>query len=227
MGTDKNEKAKRTAGEKAAEYVRDGMVVGLGTGSTAYWAIKKIGEMVKDGLKVRALATSRQSEQLAHEASIPIISFEGIDRIDVTIDGADEGDRDMNLVKGGGGALTREKIIGAATELYIIVMDEGKLVDQLGKFPLAVEVLPFGWQMTQRKLSELGCNPVLRLSNGNAYETDNGNYIIDCAFGTIITPASLQVEINSIAGVVENGLFVNMADIMLVASNRGEVEIIN
>jgi ribose 5-phosphate isomerase A len=227
MSTDKNEKAKKAAGEKAAGYVSDGMVIGLGTGSTAYWAIKKIGEMVKDGLKIRALATSKQSEQLAHEAAIPIISFEVIDRIDVTIDGADEADRDMNLVKGGGGALTREKIIGAATELYIIVMDESKLVDQLGKFPLAVEVLPFGWQMTQRKLSELGCNPVLRLSNGNPYETDNGNHIIDCAFGTIITPDSLQVEINSIAGVVENGLFVNMADMLIVASNSGELEIIN
>ena len=140
--------AKRLAGEKAAEYVKDGMIVGLGTGSTAYYAIQKIGELVKQGLKIKAVATSTSSEQLARELGINLVTFAEVDSIDLTIDGADEVDPHWNLIKGGGGALLREKIVAAASKQLIVIVDESKVVAQLGKFPLPVEVVPFGFEQT-------------------------------------------------------------------------------
>src|SRR5260221_1030796 len=147
---------KKIAAGKAIEYIRNGMTIGLGTVSTAYWAIQGIGEMVKKGLSVRAIATSVESENLARELAIPIVPFAEIDHIDITIDGADEVDQQLNLIKGGGGALLREKIVASATKFYIIIVDESKLVVHLGKFPLPVEVTPFGWELTMRRVDEVG-----------------------------------------------------------------------
>lgn len=170
--------AKRVAAEKAVEYVADGMTVGLGTGSTTAYAIHKLGEMVKQGLKIKAVATSTRSETLAKELGIQLVAFADIDQIDLTIDGADEVDPEWNLIKGGGGALLREKIVAAASRRLIIIVDESKVVQRLGLFPLPVEVVPFGWELTMRKLADLGYNPRLRTENGKPYVTDNGNYIL-------------------------------------------------
>lgn len=150
---------RKLAAEKAVEYVKQGMIVGLGTGSTAYWAIQLLGSRVKQGLEIKSLATSTQSELMAHELGIPIITFAETDHLDITIDGADETDESLNLIKGGGGALLREKIVGSATEFYIIIADESKLVNHLGSFPLPVEVVQFGSELSFRKLQTLGCSP--------------------------------------------------------------------
>jgi ribose 5-phosphate isomerase A len=217
---------KKLAAEKAVEFVRPGMTVGLGTGSTAYWAIQLIGGMVKDGLEIRAVATSTASENMARELGIGVVSFAEIDEVDVTIDGADEVDRNLNLIKGGGGALVREKVVGAATKLYIIIADESKFVDTLGRFPLPVEVILFGWEMTVKKLKKLGCSPRVRSSDNKAIITDNGNYVVDCFFEEIKEPAVLNQQINSIPGVLDNGLFLNMANIVVLGKNDGTTEIL-
>src|SRR5215472_11715973 len=168
---------KKIAAGKAIEYIRNGMTLGLGTGSTAYWAIQGIGEMVKNGLSVQAVATSLQSESLARELGISLLPFSEVDRLDITIDGADEVDEKLNLIKGGGGALLREKIVAAATRFYIIIVDESKLVHHLGKFPLPVEVVPFAWELTVRRLAELDAVPRMRMAGDKPYLTDNHNYI--------------------------------------------------
>jgi ribose 5-phosphate isomerase A len=218
---------KKIAAGKAIEYIHDGMTLGLGTGSTAYWAILGIGEMVKNGLSVRAIATSVQSENLARELSIPIVPFAEIDHLDVSIDGADEVDQRLNLIKGGGGALLREKIVAAATKLYIIIVDESKLVQQLGQFPLPVEVAPFGWEMTERKLRELGCTPRMRMKDGEPFLTDNQHYILDCSFGPISDPGRLHERVSGITGVMEDGFFINMADIVIAGSPGGDIRVLS
>ncbi len=214
---------KKIAAERAAEYVQDGMVVGLGTGSTAYWAILKIAERVRQGLNIKAIATSSASEKLALESGIPLVGFDGLERIDLSIDGADEIDGNLNLIKGGGGALLREKIIASASSRFIVIADERKMVATLGKFPLPVEVVPFGWEITLRKLEKLGCKPARRSPNGQPWITDNGNYIVDCTFGSILLPEKLEKAINFIPGVVDNGLFVQMAERAIVGYNDGTV----
>jgi len=218
---------KKIAAGKAIEYIRNGMTLGLGTGSTAYWAIQGIGEMVKQGLSVRAVATSIQSESLARELGIPLMPFSEVDRLDITIDGADEVDEKLNLIKGGGGALLREKIVAAATRFYIIIVDESKLVRHLGKFPLPVEVVPFAWELTQRRLAELDCTPRMRMAGDKPYFTDNHNYIFDCQFGEILDPPTLHKKVSDITGVMEDGFFINMADIVVAGSPSGETRIIN
>ncbi|HLZ88485.1 MAG TPA: ribose-5-phosphate isomerase RpiA [Puia sp.] len=218
---------KKIAAGKAIEFIRNGMTLGLGTGSTAYWAIQGIGEMVKQGLSVKAVATSIQSESLARELNIPIIPFSEVDRLDITIDGADEVDEKLNLIKGGGGALLREKIVAAATRFYIIIVDESKLVRHLGKFPLPVEVVPFGWELTMRRLSELDCTPRMRMAGDKPYFTDNQHYILDCQFGEILDPPALHRKVSDITGVMEDGFFINMADIVVAGSPHGETRIIN
>jgi ribose 5-phosphate isomerase A len=218
--------AKKLAGQKAVEYIQPGMTVGLGTGSTAYWAIKEIGARVKEGLDIRAIATSDESQILAEELHIPLVTFADIAHIDVDIDGADEVDQQGQLTKGGGGALLREKIIAAASLQMIVVIDEHKLVPALGGFPLPVEIVVFGWEMTERKLAALGCNTVLRQKYHQPFITDNGNYIIDCAFNTITNPASLQTTLNELPGVVENGLFVNYAHKIIVGYENGQVNML-
>ena len=218
---------KKIAASKAVEYVRDGMTLGLGTGSTAYWAIRGIGEMVKNGLSVRAIATSLQSDELARELNIPLVPFSEIDHIDLTIDGADEVDPAFNLIKGGGGALLREKIVASATRFYIIIVDQSKLVRQLGRFPLPVEVAPFGWELTMRRLKELGCTPHRRLAGDHPFLTDNQHYILDCAFGAIADPAVLHRQISDITGVMEDGFFIGMADIVVAGSPEGDIKVLS
>jgi ribose 5-phosphate isomerase A len=217
---------KKLAAGKAIEYIRGGMTLGLGTGSTAYWAIQGIGDMVKEGLSVKAVATSVQSEALARELNIPIIPFSAVDHLDITIDGADEVDRELNLIKGGGGALLREKIVAAVTKFYIIIVDESKLVDKLGKFPLPVEVAPFAWELTERKLAALGCTPKMRMAGDQPYLTDNSHYILDCSFGTINDPALLHQQVSDITGVMEDGFFIGMADVIISGAPGGGTRVI-
>lgn len=237
---DKELNTKKLAAGKALENVHDGMILGLGTGSTAYWAIVGIGERVRKGLKVRAVATSLQSEALARETGIEVLSLSDVDHIDLTIDGADEVDDSMNLIKGGGGALLREKIVAAATSYYIIIVDESKLVKHLGKFPLPVEVAPFGWEMTRRQLEKLGCTAKLRMkadmpgakaaankTPDAVFLTDNGHYILDCSFGSIADPALLHSQVNGIVGVMDNGLFIGMADLVVVGNQDGSTKMIH
>ncbi|HWB93811.1 MAG TPA: ribose-5-phosphate isomerase RpiA [Puia sp.] len=217
---------KKIAAGKAIEYIRSGMTLGLGTGSTAYWAIRGIGDMVKNGLSVRAIATSIQSEELARELNIPLLPFSEIDHLDITIDGADEVDPQFNLIKGGGGALLREKIVASATRLYIIIVDESKLVGQLGRFPLPVEVAPFGWELTQRRLAELGCTLRRRMAGDQPFLTDNQHYILDCSFGAIPDPAGLHRRVSDITGVMEDGFFIDMASIVIAGSPNGDARVL-
>lgn len=220
------DEAKKQAAEHAVSLIENDMLVGLGTGSTAYWAIKKIGEKVAQGLRVKAIATSNKSEELARELHIPIISFADTDHLDITIDGADEVDNNLNVIKGGGGALLREKIVASNSKQLIIVVDETKRVQQLGAFKLPVEVTIFGWQATFKKLQQLGCQPTLR-NNGEVFITDNNNYIIDCAFGSIADAVALHKNINAITGVVDNGLFINMASKVIVATTTGAIKVLD
>ncbi|TRZ36964.1 ribose-5-phosphate isomerase RpiA [Niallia circulans] len=204
-----NEKA--AVGEKAAvDYVKDGMVVGLGTGSTVYYTILKIGEMIQQGMKVQGVATSVQTEKLAEEQGIPLLTLDEVESIDVAIDGADEIDHHFYAIKGGGGALLREKIIAKASNKFVVVADSKKIVQKLGSFPLPVEVIPFGVRKTESYIQRFGCQTLLRMNGDTPYVTDNGNYIIDCTFDVIADPKQLEKDLNNITGVVENGLFIDM-----------------
>lgn len=217
---------KQLVGEKATEYIKDGMVVGLGTGSTAYFAIQKIGQMVREGLKIQGVPTSKATEQMALELNIPLLKMDEVTSIDVTIDGADEFDPNKQLIKGGGGALLREKIVASITKFYICIADHNKKSDCLGSYPLPVEVTPFAWEVTRMQLAQLGCEPKLRMKDGEVFVTDNGNYILDCKFERIDNPAELNLKLNQLPGVVENGLFTNMASIIICNTPEGEVEVI-
>ncbi len=215
--------AKRIAAERAVDDIQDGMIVGLGTGSTAYWAIHKLGVRIQEGLRIKAIATSIESEELAKKLGIPLVSFAEIKETDITIDGADEVDVHLNLIKGGGGALLREKIVAAASKQLLIVVDENKLVERLGAFPLPIEIVKFGYEVTIDKLRQLDCEPILRIVNDMPYETDNGNFIVDCRFNEIVNPEQLHDQINVIPGVVDNGLFVNMTSKVIVGSVNGDI----
>ena len=217
---------KKIVAEKAVDtFVKDGMNVGLGTGSTAYFAIKRIGQLVADGYDLTCVATSVQSENLARESGIKVVDLDEVDKLDVTIDGADEVDPKMQLVKGLGGALLREKIVAAATVREVIIVDESKLVEKLGtKAPLPVEVLRFGHKHTRYALERQGCKPELRMRDGEPFVTDGGNYIYDCRFPEgISNPFFLESRIDVIPGVVENGLFLNTAFDVLVSRQDGTV----
>ena len=212
---------KQRAGEKATEFVRDGMNVGLGTGTTVYWTIQRLGAMVREGLHIRGIPTSRRTEQQAIEAGIPLTSFAEVTELDLTIDGADEINPSFDLIKGGGGALLREKLVAAASRQLIVVADGSKQVATLGKFPLPVEVVPFAWEVTARRIAAFGCTPTLRAVDGQPYVSDNGNYILDCRFGAIPDPATLHRDLKLLVGVVETGLFVGMADVAVIGSESG------
>ena len=219
---------KQLAAEKAVTFLEDGMTVGLGTGSTAYWAIEKIGEKVnKDGWKIKAIATSVRSEEQARGLGIPIYDFSTIKSIDITIDGADEVNDRLELIKGGGGALLREKIVASNSKQMIVVADESKWVRNLGHFPLPVEVVHFGWERSFEKLQLLGCEAKRRMQGTEPYLTDNGNYIVDCAFGEIKDPPSLHEAVNAITGVVDNGLFIRIASKIVLAFNSGDIRVIS
>ena len=219
---------KQLAAEQAVTYVQSGMTIGLGTGSTAAFAIQKLGERVKnEGLAIRAIATSERSEAMAKELNIPIVGFEDFDWLNITIDGADEVDENLNIIKGGGGALLREKVVSMQTKKNIIIVDETKLVKHLGAFPLPVEVVPFALTVVNRKLQHLGCTVILRKTNDKIYITDNQNCILDCHFGKISNPEDLHQAINNITGVVDNGLFIQRANVVIAAYNNGSIKIFN
>ncbi|WP_156319939.1 ribose-5-phosphate isomerase RpiA [Bacillus sp. FJAT-18017] len=219
------ENEKKIVGEKAAEFVKDGMIVGLGTGSTVFYTIKKLGQLVNEGLSIKAVPTSIQTERLAREVGITLVDFTEIEEFDLVIDGADEVDENLDLIKGGGGALLREKVIAYAAREFIVVADSSKLVNRLGAFKLPVEVVPFGMELTEKHLKALGGLPRLRTSSGTPFKTDNGNFIFDCDFGLIENVKELEYKINMIPGVVENGLFVGMADKVITVDKQGEVVI--
>ncbi|WHY31861.1 ribose-5-phosphate isomerase RpiA [Bacillus wiedmannii] len=217
---------KQLAGEYAANFVKDGMKVGLGTGSTVYWTIQKLGERVKEGLSFQAVPTSKETEVLAKQLNISLISLNDVQSLDLTIDGADEIDANLQLIKGGGGALLREKIVATSSKELIIIADESKLVTHLGTFPLPVEIIPFLWKQTERKIQSLGCQTTLRLKNNETFITDNNNVIIDCVFPyNISNPANLHTQLKMITGVVETGLFVNMTSKAIIGTKNGIKEL--
>ena len=211
---------KQLSAEAACNYVKDGMIVGLGTGTTAEFAVRKIGKLVRNGLSIRGIPTSNRTKELAEAEGIPLIDFSESMFIDLTIDGADEIDGNLNMIKGGGAALLQEKIVASVSKAEIIVVNRTKLVDQLGAFPLPVEVIPFGWQVVFNQLESLHGNPDLRLNNGQPQVTDQGNYIIDCHFRKIENPKLLEHQLNMIPGVVENGLFINLCTKMILADGE-------
>lgn len=220
---------KRNAGYRAAEYVEDGMTVGLGTGSTAKHAVERIGERLKEEeLDIWAIPTSKATEELAQKSGIPILSLDEVDYIDLTIDGADEVDDDLNLIKGGGGALLREKMVADYTDNEIIVVDPSKVVNKLGvSFDLPVEIETFWFKATVKKVEALGCSVEVRKKDEKElFRTDNGNYIVDCGFGGIDDPYELSNKLNSIPGVIENGLFLNLVEKVIVGKEEGYEEIL-
>ncbi len=215
---------KQQAAEFAAEFVESGMIVGLGTGSTAIFATRRIAQRLQSGhlSDIRAIPTSLATEAAAIELGIPLTTLANHPRIDITIDGADEVDPNFNLIKGGGGALLREKIVAQASARQVIVVDDSKLVDQLGTtWAVPVEVIPFGWGSQAAYLQSLGATPTLRMHGDAPYQTDQGNIILDCDFGPIADPARLAQQIKSRAGIVEHGLFINLTHDVVVASATG------
>src|SRR5687768_1786591 len=221
--------AKQRAGFKAAEFVEDGMRVGLGTGSTAFWVVARLGERVREeGLRVRCVPTSRRTEEQALSLGIPLVSLGEAVELDLAIDGADEIGPGLALVKGGGGALLREKLVASAARRFVVVADASKRVEVLGRFPLPVEVVPFAWELTARRVAAVTrAEPVLRRAEGGeVYLTDNGNYVLDCRCGEIPDPARTERELKALTGVVESGLFVGMADLAVVSTDDDDVEII-
>lgn len=215
---------KKTSAEHSCNYVKNKMVIGLGTGSTVKYAIEKIGKMVKEGLQIKAIPSSIETEKLAKKNKIPLTSLNEVSKIDLTIDGADEFDVNLNLIKGGRGALFREKILAYNSKKLIIVVDSSKKVKKLGKSPLPIEVLPFSWKATYLHLEKLGCKPKLRMKKNSPFITDNGNYILDCKFGKIDNAKKLESKIKKIVGVIEYGLFIGLADIIIMGMGK-EVKI--
>jgi len=219
--------AKAVAARKAVAYVQNGMILGLGSGSTAAHAIRFLGERIrKEGLEVRGVPTSGRSRRLAEELGIPLIDLVGVDAIDLTIDGADEVDPALHLIKGGGGALVREKIVACASRELIIICDDSKLKPALGAFPLPVAVVPFGWETTRRRLERFGGAITLRqAADSNApFVTDDGFYILDLHLGRIEDVPALERQLKQVVGVVEVGLFVGLASRVVVGYTDGHTE---
>jgi ribose 5-phosphate isomerase A len=226
--SDDPEVGKINAAAAALDLVEDGMTLGLGTGSTATHFVRMLGTRVRTGLKVRGVPTSEATRLLAEENGVPLVEAEKVGRIQLAVDGADESDRELRLIKGGGAALLREKIIASAAEQFVVIVDESKVVDQLGAFPLPVEVVPFAFPLTAQRVFEAlkasGCakrDVDLRERNGRAVVTDSGNYILDCRCAQIPHPAKLAKVLKSITGVVEHGLFLGMARTLIIGKARG------
>ena len=216
------ETLKKLAGIKAAEFVEDGMVVGLGTGSTAYYFVEEIGRRIKEeGLQIIAVTTSSVTSKQAEGLGIPLKSIDEVDQVDVTVDGADEVDSQFNGIKGGGGALLMEKVVATPTKDYIWVVDESKLVQKLGAFKLPVEVVQYGAEQVFHRFSEAGYKPSFREKNGQRFITDMQNFIIDLDLGVIENPVEFGRELDHIVGVVEHGLFTQMVNRVIVAGQGG------
>lgn len=227
------DKAKFVAAKRATEYVEDGMRVGLGTGSTAAWMVRCLGEMVREeGLNIKGVPTSTRTADLAREVGIEVISLDEAKWLDLTIDGADEYDANLNLIKGGGGALLQEKIVATASDMMVVIADISKQVETLGAFPLPVEVIPFGWQTTKTMIEEvlasmdvMGRSASLRLDGDAPFITDEGNYIMDLHLNRIGNPRQFSLAINQIPGIVENGLFIDICDVVVIGFGDGRVEV--
>lgn len=227
------DKAKFVAAKKATEYVQSGMKVGLGTGSTAAWLVRCLGEMVQDqGLRIKGVPTSTRTAQLARDVGIEVISLDEAKWLDVCIDGTDEYDASLNLIKGGGGALLQEKIVATASDQMVVIADVSKKVETLGAFPLPVEVIPFGWQTSKTLIEEtligldvLGHTTSLRMNGEAPYVTDEGNHILDLHLNRIGNARQLSLVLNQIPGVVENGLFIDICDAVVIGYGDGRVEV--
>lgn len=227
------DKAKFVAAKRAAQFVETGMRVGLGTGSTAAWLVRCLGEKVREeGLKIRGVPTSARTAVLARDVGIEVISLDEARWLDITIDGADEYDANLNLIKGGGGALLQEKIVATASDQMVVIADISKQVETLGAFPLPLEVIPFGWQTTKLLIEEtligldvLGRSTSLRMNGEAPYVTDEGNHIIDLHLNRIGNARQISLVLNQIPGVVENGLFIDICDAVVIGHGDGRVEV--
>ncbi|MEL7109404.1 MAG: ribose-5-phosphate isomerase RpiA [Pseudomonadota bacterium] len=224
-----NELEKENAAQAAMDFVEDGMTLGLGTGSTAKYFVEFLAEEISDGLVARGVPTSEQTRRLAESLGVPLVDVEQVDRIHLTVDGADEVDQNANLIKGGGAALLREKIIADASDLMIVIADSSKHVEALGKFPLPVEVTPFGYTITAKKvydaLKKAGVlKPMIKVRTDAGHKplvTDGGNYILDCACGVIPDSAKAAHHLSMIPGVVEHGLFIDLARTVIIGAEDG------
>jgi ribose 5-phosphate isomerase A len=219
---------KQQASERALSYLRDGMKLGLGTGSTAAKFVDLVGARVSQGLKLVSVPTSEATRAQAERLGIPLTTLDETPELDLTVDGADELDDKLRLIKGGGGALLREKIVAMASKRMVVIADASKRVATLGKFPFPVEVIPFGlaatWRLVEQLSAEAGCKGAIQLragAGGKPFTTDSGNYILDCAFGRIEKPEALDQALKGIPGVVENGLFLGIASVAIVAGPAG------
>lgn len=227
--------AKFVAAKRASEMVEDGMKVGLGTGSTAAWLVKCLGERVQhQSLRIIGVPTSNRTAELAREVGIKVVTLAEARWLDMTIDGADEFDADLNLIKGGGGAHLQEKIVATASDRLVVITDTSKRVDMLGAFPLPIEVIPFGWQITKVLVEEMlnglpvhGHKTMLRMNGETPFVTDEGNYIIDMHLEKIEQPRQLSMVLNQVPGVVENGLFIDICDQVVIGHGDGRVEIVD
>lgn len=227
------DRAKFAASKRAVDFIEDGMRVGLGTGSTAAWMVRCLGERVRDeGLRIQGVPTSSRTADLAREQGIEVVTLDQARWLDVTIDGADEFDQNLNLIKGGGGAHLHEKIVATASDMMIVIADAAKEVETLGAFPLPVEVIQFGWRTTKALIEEtlagldvLGRETSRRMSGDAPLLTDEGNYVIDLHLKHIKNPRQLSLVINQIPGVVENGLFIDICDKVVIGHGDGKVEL--
>ena len=220
-----NDQEKKAAALASLNFVRDGDIVGLGSGSTAEHAIRFLGERVQAGLKIHGIPTSQRTRELAESVGIPLTTLEEFPQIDVAIDGADEIDPELQLIKGGGGALLREKIVASASKRMVVIADSTKRVQILGKFPLPVEVIALAEPLLSKKIVALGASVKLRqYAYGNPFVTDEGHHILDCQFGEISDPGALARQLDAMPGVVEHGLFVDMATVVLSGKGDDVVE---
>lgn len=218
------EEIKKKLGTYAAGLVPANSTIGLGTGSTVYWLIKDLATRIQQGFQLKIVPTSSSTQELADEHGIEVVQLNDVDSLAMTIDGADEVDQSFDMIKGGGGALLQEKMVAAASEKLIIIADESKWVNQLGQFPLPIEVIPIGWKQVKKKIATMGCaNIVLREKNSSPYITDNGHYILDCRFQKINNAAALNTALHLLPGVVETGLFIDMADTFIIGYANGDI----
>lgn len=215
---------KQIAAIKASKFIKDNTILGLGTGSTAAYLVEEVGKLVEAGYTLKCVCTSFATEKLAKENNIPILGINEVDHIDLGIDGVDEIDPNFNAIKGGGGALLREKVVATLAKEVVWIMDNSKIVDKIGGFPLPIEIIPFGYKHTVRALEAF--NPVLRIRNDEIFITDNGNYILDLHLGKGFNIENIKTKLNETVGVVETGLFLKMSDRIVVGTDDGAKVII-